>query len=611
MSADAEQVDVLICGSGSAGLCAAVWLSRFGVNYKILERRDGPLQVGQADGVQTRTVEIFDSFGLAEELLRESYHVLELAFWSPPPQDEGVEVGSPGTKGIRRARYAPDKETEISHQPHVILNQARLNELMIGDLEKSSGKVPPIEYGVDVKGVQVDNLKGREYPVKVEAVTQSGVAKTYKARYVLGCDGAHSIIRKSLGFKMVGDTSDAVWGVMDVYVRTNFPDIRKKAVINAAAGNLLIIPREGDEKVRFYIELPSGTGTKASEVTLEGLQERARLIFQPYEFEFVETAWWSAYAIGQRLADHFHQDYRVFLTGDACHTHSPKAGQGMNVSLQDGHNIGWKLGLILNGLAQPAPLLESYIVEREKTARELIEFDRMFTKYFNSKYRQDNGITPQQFADNFVKAGRYTAGQAIQYTDSAVIKTNGERDREIAAKITVGMRFPSAQVVRFCDAKPMQLVKGLPATGAWFLVVFAGDILDSQGATRLEKVSEVLAQTVPRFTPPASDPDSIIDRVLVLASDRKKVEQDQIPSFFTPVTGQWKLKCLCKTYADDESYNDGHGHAYHEYGIDAQKGAVVIVRPDHYVAKVTSLEEVIEKPASIQEFFEGFLIPQV
>lgn len=362
---------------------------------------------------------------------------------------------------------------------------------------------------------------------------------------------------------MVGDTSDAVWGVMDIYVKTDFPDIRKKAVINATAGNILVIPREGDEMVRFYIELPSGT--KVSDVTLEGLHNRARQIFQPYTMDFVATAWWSAYAIGQRLADFFHKDHRAFLTGDACHTHSPKAGQGMNVSLQDGHNIGWKLGMILRDLAKPS-LLETYIVERERTANELIEFDRYFTKLFNSKYREEHGISPDEFAEQFVKAGRYTAGQAIQYDASPIVKFgDGPRDQEVASKVPIGRRFPTAQVVRFCDAKAMQLVKGLPATGAWYLVVFGGDILEEEAARRLEKVrivfpetglrpnltslfelqvSAILADTAERYTPANSYPDSVIDRVLVLSTDRRKVEQDQIPEFFTPATGKWGLKCL-------------------------------------------------------------------
>ena len=284
---------------------------------------------------------------------------------------------------------------------------------------------------------------------------------------------------------MVGDSSDAVWGVMDVYPRTNFPDVRKKCVINSTAGSILIVPREGDSMVRFYTELPAGT--KVADVSLESLQDHARKVFRPYDMDIAETFWWSAYAIGQRRADFFHRDHRVFLTGDACHTHSPKAGQGMNVSLQDGHNIGWKLGMVLNGLARP-DLIETYVLERERTATELIAFDRAFTKIFNSKYREEHGITPQQTAEQFVKAGRYTAGHAVQY-DASAVTAIGAHDKEIASRVTVGMCFPSAQVVRFCDAKAMQLVKGMPADGQWYVVVFAGDVSQPEAAARLSKVS--------------------------------------------------------------------------------------------------------------------------
>src|SRR5690242_4544085 len=102
---------------------------------------------------------------------------------------------------------------------------------------------------------------------------------------------------------MVGDTTDAVWGVMDIYPQTNFPDIRKKCTIRSNAGNLLIIPREGDSMVRFYIELPPGTRPK--EVKLEDLQRSAKQIFSQYAVDFADTFWWSAYSIGQRLADNF------------------------------------------------------------------------------------------------------------------------------------------------------------------------------------------------------------------------------------------------------------------------------------------------------------------
>lgn len=171
-----EQVDVLICGSGSAGICAALWLSRCGVNYRVIEKRKGPLEVGQADGVQTRTVELFDSFNIAEDLLRDSYHVLELAFWVSPDKDGR----------IRRSHFAPDKETAISHQPHVILNQARLNDIMIGEIKRPAGEFP-IEYGMEVRTVVVDDEKAADpeaYAVRVTA-EKDGLEKVYDAKYVL------------------------------------------------------------------------------------------------------------------------------------------------------------------------------------------------------------------------------------------------------------------------------------------------------------------------------------------------------------------------------------------------------------------------------------------
>jgi phenol 2-monooxygenase len=212
---------------------------------------------------------------------------------------------------------------------------------------------------------------------------------------------------------MVGDSSNAIWVVMDLYPQTNFPDIRKKSILHSDTGNLIIIPREGNAMVRFYIELPD---KEANNVDMEYLHERSRLIFQPYTMEIAKTAWWSAYAIGQRQADHFTKEHRIFLTGDACHTHSPKAGQGMNVSLQDGHNIGWKLGLVLTGRAPPQ-LLETYVSERQQTATELIDFDRYFTKLFSTSYRREHGISSDHFKEQFVKAGRYTAGLAVKYRD--------------------------------------------------------------------------------------------------------------------------------------------------------------------------------------------------
>ncbi|KAK8050279.1 FAD binding domain-containing protein [Apiospora phragmitis] len=612
--------DVLIVGGGSAGLCSGIWLARCGINFKILERRDGPMQHGQADGVQCRTVEVFESFGIEGPLLREAYHVLELAFWAhsdgiglDEPDaaaaarvdggDGGVvskKAGEQKTEGIAKTHYAPDTEPGISHMPHVILNQARVNSIMTEEMTRTAGR-DMIEYGVEVLDVSVDQEQAEDpgaYCVSVTA-KMDGATKHLRAKYVIGCDGAHSIVRKSLGFQMIGDSHDAVWGVMDVYPRTNFPDIRKKALINSEAGNLIIIPREGDYLARFYIELPNYAGA-AADITLADLHEKVWRIFRPYEMDIADTTWWSVYVIGQRRADHFTAAHRVFLTGDACHTHSPKAGQGMNVSLQDGYNLGWKLGAVLRGRAAPG-LLATYVSERQKVAAELIEFDRYFTRLFSTAYRTEHGITPEHFREQIVRSGRYISGQALKYDESAIVCLGGARDS--AKRLEVGMRFPSAQVVRVCDAKAMQLVRAIPSDSSWHIVVFAGDIRDVEASARLDQVSHELSSILREFVPKGTEADSILHVVLVLSGRRTEIEMQHIPEVFTPMTGRLKLKCLLNVFSDDQSYNSGHGHAYESYGIEPKVGALVVIRPDQYVSKVCGLGEV----GQLGSFFAGFM----
>ena len=172
-----EKVDVLICGSGSAGLCAATWLARYGLKCKILERRDGPMKMGQADGVQCRTVEIFDSFGIGEELLRESYHVVEVVFWADHG-DSGV---------IRRTGRAADTQPGLSYQPHVILNQARINGLLLESMDRFNGQ--GVDYGVQGKDVRVDEARAKDpdaYPVTVVA-ERNGEEGVFEAKYALVC----------------------------------------------------------------------------------------------------------------------------------------------------------------------------------------------------------------------------------------------------------------------------------------------------------------------------------------------------------------------------------------------------------------------------------------
>jgi len=172
----AETVDVLICGSGSAGICAATWLAKCGLRCKIIDSRNEPLLLGQADGVQCRTVEIFESFGVADELLRDSYHVLEVCFWS-----SATDGGR-----IVRTRHAADIAPGLSHQPHVILNQARVHSILLNAMRRFNAQ--EVEYGYKVVDVEVDSAAAANDPEShCVTVTTLKNEKEHKihARYVL------------------------------------------------------------------------------------------------------------------------------------------------------------------------------------------------------------------------------------------------------------------------------------------------------------------------------------------------------------------------------------------------------------------------------------------
>ena len=189
----AQKVPILIVGSGSAGVCAAAYLARCRIPCKILEARSGPLETGQADGVQCRTVEVFESYGIAEELLREAYHVLEVTFWSPADSDGVNGVNGKNGRGITRTGRTADTEGGLSHMPHVILNQARVNGLLIEAMRKFNGQ--EVDYGYAVKSVDVDidaAMDQDAYPVTV-VTEKDGREEVFEAKYVLVSLALHHI----------------------------------------------------------------------------------------------------------------------------------------------------------------------------------------------------------------------------------------------------------------------------------------------------------------------------------------------------------------------------------------------------------------------------------
>jgi phenol 2-monooxygenase len=611
------EVDVLIVGCGPAGLTLAAQLAAFrGIKTCIIEQKSGPLSLGQADGVACRTMEMFEAFGFSERVLKEAYWVNETAFWKPDDRNRAH---------IARSGRIRDTEEGLSEFPHVILNQARVHDFYLDVMRNGPARLEP-DYSrrllkLEISGGE-DGRDASAHPVTVTLErldpAHEGQIETVRARYVAGCDGARSAVRNSLGRALEGDSANQAWGVMDVLAVTDFPDIRLKTAIKSAEeGSLLIIPREGGYLARLYVELDRlGAGERAANlnVTTGRLIAAAQRILRPYTLEVKEIAWWSVYEIGQRLCDRFDdlpgaadRSPRVFIVGDACHTHSPKAGQGMNVAMQDAFNLGWKLASVLRGQSSPR-ILNTYSGERHAVAKELIDFDRKWAKMFGARAKDPSdesaeGVDPIEFQTYFVKQARFTAGTETHYAPSII--SAEPRYQHLAEGFPIGMRFHSAPVIRLADAKPMQLGHTVRADGRWRLFAFAGAGDPGALSSPLRKLCEFLAASalspVRRYTPDGADIDSVIDVRAVFQRSHRELAIEAMPAFLLPAKGRHGLRDYEKMFCADLGNGEG---IFDMRRIDRERGCLVVVRPDQYVAHVLPFDA----HAELGEFFDGFMV---
>ena len=419
-----ETVDVLIAGSGPAGLCLAAQLAGVPqIRTLLVEPKLGPMEKGQADGISVRSMEMFQAFGFAEKVKREAVWINETTFWAP-----GADAA---LARVARVQDVPDGTSEM---PHVLINQARVHDMFLDIMRNSPSRLEP-DYGLKVAGLVVDP-GAAEYPVTVAlehtAPGREGQTATVRANYVIGCDGARSAVRSAIGGALHGDAAHQAWGVMDLLAVTDFPDWRMKSFVRSLdEGILMVLPREGGHLVRLYVELDNlGEHERAADrgMGAEDIIAKARRIFSPFQLDVKEVVWWSIYEIGHRLTDKFDdvpegevatRAPRVMLAGDACHTHSPKAGQGMNVSMGDTFNLGWKLISVLTGRADPA-LLHSYSGERRAAAKGLVEFDHQWARVVGGLAEDDASDGLPRVAREFVNNLPFTCGLTIQYEAGAL-----------------------------------------------------------------------------------------------------------------------------------------------------------------------------------------------
>lgn len=602
------RADVLIVGSGPAGLTLAAQLAQFDdISTVVIEAKDGPMEKGQADGVSCRSMEMFQAFGFAHIVSNEAHWVNETTFWKPDPKNP---------QQIIRTGRVQDVEDGLSEMPHVILNQARVHDMYLDVMRKAPTRLQP-DYRCQLVDLEIDDDPSHPVLVRIEQQLGDGQSQTVamRVRYAVGCDGARSKVRQLIGLELKGDSANKAWGVMDVLAVTDFPDIRHKTLIQSEQnGTVLIIPREGGYLARIYVEMESlgeGERVRNRNISLDNLIAAASKIFQPYQFQVKDTVWWSVYEIGQRLADRFDNlpdgaraggHPRVFIAGDACHTHSPKAGQGMNVSMGDSFNLGWKLISVLQGRCDPE-LLCSYSDERQDVARTLIEFDQEWARVISE--RSDDEVDTPKFQQYFIEHGRYTAGVSVRYNPSHL---TGQADWQgLASGFDIGMRFHSAPVIRLADAKPLSLGHVVKTDTRWRLFAFADRAHPGSGQSRLAALCRFLeddpASPVARYPGPDEDGGPLIDVRAILQQDFRDLSISDMPPVLRPARGRFGLIDYEKVFCPD--LKNG-ADIFDMRGIDRDRGCMVLVRPDQYIAQILPLDGFDDLAA----FFAAIYLPR-
>lgn len=348
------ETDVIIIGAGPTGLSMACQLSRYGIDFVILDKSEGISRYSKAIGVQARTLEIYEQINLADDLV---------AIGAKAEKAQLVESGE-----IRGKVDLSQIGNNLSPYPFLLLVEQNKHEERLQNFLKTGGKdvlwqTELINFSQDENGVAA-NIK-----------IADGGLRTIHAKYLIGCDGAKSPVRHALDLNFEGSTFERLFYVADVEINWNF-DHDSLYVCLAQSSITAFFPLPGENRFRIVGTFPENEERREGEILYEEI-ERQIAADTKLNLDISNVNWFSVYRVHSRRVNKFSAG-RCFLAGDSAHIHTPAGAQGMNTGIQDGYNLAWKLAHVLRGKAD-AKILDSYNEERLENAKNLLETtDRIF-----------------------------------------------------------------------------------------------------------------------------------------------------------------------------------------------------------------------------------------
>ncbi|EDN11134.1 FAD binding domain-containing protein [Histoplasma capsulatum] len=592
---DTEVFEVVIVGAGPAGLLLNLLLARYGLpdsSRLCIDSSPSPLKVGHADAMMQRTLEVFKSLDIADELWSQGLRAYEFTRW--------IKDASAPTGFIRQFSQFTNQLKGRYQPAMVLMSQGRIERILHDDLKKYSKR--GVVWNCRVVDAKIENGAGSDFPVKA-TMQLNGEMRTVRAKYLIGADGAHSVVRRAMGINQVGGSIGDIWGAIDMVVDSDFPDIRRPVHLTSTNRIVSIIPREkrndGEYLTRLYVPFAEddpieqknaavvlnteeSQRARRAKITPELILQRARDLFHPYYIRpKQDIEWWTAYQVGRRVAERFVEkdeagNSRVFLVGDACHTHSPAMGQGMNVGLMDSYDLSWKLIYAINGLTpEPEKFFDTFSHDRLKNAKTLVENDR---DWYETRYmiKAEDNVQSQNFLEQELHA--FMVG-VIEYDDGYLVdEKTGTSEGLIKSSnfingvLREGRRLGDTMITRFADGDIRHSQDEFPSDGRFRILVFASDDLtkaaEGISASSLNKICQ---DVLPSFVP------KTVELVLFTPFDSLSFEWTDIP----PVV---KQEAEMRVH-----YLAPEGYA--AYGVDMKLGAITVVRPDGVVGTISRLDD--------------------